>query len=48
MDGTQQDYKLAFGLGVMEQVKKGEVSYKRAQPRDVIQGRSTVPVWMRR
>lgn len=45
---TQRDYTLAFKLGVVEQVEKGELSYKQAQQRYGIQGRSTVLVWMRK
>ena len=28
---TQRDYTLAFKLAVVEQVKKGELTYKQAQ-----------------
>lgn len=45
---TQRDYTLAFKLSVVEQVEKGELSYKQAQERYGIQGRSTVLVWLRR
>jgi transposase len=45
---TQRDYTLAFKLGVVEQVEKGELTYKQAQARYGIQGRSTVLVWMRK
>ncbi|PQV44045.1 hypothetical protein B0G83_104475, partial [Paraburkholderia sp. BL21I4N1] len=38
---TQRDYTLAFKLSVVEQVEKGELSYKDAQRRYGIQGRST-------
>jgi transposase len=30
---TQRDYTLAFKLAVVEQVEKGELSYKQAQQR---------------
>lgn len=30
---TQRDYSLAFKLSVVEQVEKGELSYKQAQQR---------------
>ena len=43
---TQKDYTLAFKLAVVEQVEKGELTYKEAQHRYGIQGRSTVLVWM--
>jgi len=45
---TQRDYTLAFKLAVVEQVEKGELSYKQAQVRYGIQGRSTVLVWLRK
>lgn len=45
---TQRDYPLAFKLGVVEQVEKGELTYKQAQARYGIQGRSTVLVWLRK
>lgn len=45
---TQRDYTLAFKLGVVEQVEKGELTYKQAQAKYGIQGRSTVLVWLRK
>jgi transposase len=45
---TQKDYTLAFKLAVVEQVEKGELSYKQAQAKYGIQGRSTVLTWLRR
>ncbi|RQR41813.1 IS3 family transposase [Burkholderia sp. Bp9140] len=45
---TQRDYSLAFKLSVVEQVEKGELTYKEAQQRYGIQGRSTVLVWLRK
>jgi len=45
---TQRDYSLAFKLAVVEQVEKGEMSYKQAQARFGIQGRSTVLTWLRK
>ena len=45
---TQRDYTLAFKMAVVEQVEKGELSYKQAQQRYGIQGRSTVLVWLRK
>lgn len=45
---TQRDYTLAFKLSVVEQVEKGELSYKQAQEHYGIQGRSTVLVWLRK
>lgn len=44
----QRDYTLAFKLAVVDQVEKGELSYKDAQTRYGIQGRSTVLVWLRK
>ena len=45
---TQRDYSLAFKLAVVDQVEKGEMTYKQAQERYGIQGCSTVLVWLRR
>ena len=45
---TQRDYTLAFKLAVVEQVEKGELTYKQAQVRYGIQGRLTVLVWLRK
>ena len=45
---SQRDYTLAFKLAVVEQVEKGELTYKEAQSRYGIQGRSTVLVWLRK
>ena len=45
---TQRDYTLAFKLAVVEQVEKGELTYKQAQTRYGIQGRSTVLTWLRK
>lgn len=45
---TQCDYSLAFKLLVVEQVEKGEMTYKQAQQHYGIQGRSTVLVWLRK
>nr|WP_208941872.1 IS3 family transposase [Paracidovorax avenae] len=45
---TQRDYTLAFKLAVVEQIEKGELTYKEAQQRYGIQGRSTVLVWLRK
>ena len=45
---TQRDYSLAFKLAVVSQVEKGEMTYKQAQERYGIQGRSTVLVWLRK
>ena len=45
---TQRDYSLAFKLSVVDQVEKGEMTYKQAQERFGIQGRSTVLAWLRK
>ena len=45
---TQRDYSLSFKLAVVDQVEKGELTYKQAQERYGIQGRSTVLVWLRK
>jgi transposase-like protein len=45
---TQRDYTLAFKLSVVDEVEKGALSYKQAQERYGIQGRSTVLVWLRK
>jgi len=45
---TQKDYSLAFKLELVDAVEKGELTYKQAQLRYGIQGRSTVLVWLRK
>lgn len=45
---TQRDYSLVFKLAVVDQVEKGECTYKDAQDRYGIQGRSTVLTWLRK
>ena len=45
---SQRDYNMAFKLAVISQVEKGELTYKQAQKRYGIQGRSTVLVWLRK
>jgi transposase len=45
---TQKDYSLSFKLKVVEEVEKGEKTYKEAQREYGIQGRSTVLVWLRK
>jgi transposase-like protein len=39
---------MAFKLSVVEQVEKGEMTYKQAQTRYGIQGKSTVLIWLRK
>ena len=45
---TQRDYTLGFKLSIVDQVEKGEFTYKQAQKEYGIQGRSTVLVWLRK
>ena len=45
---TQRDYTLAFKLAIVDQIEKGDITYKQAQDRFGIQGRSTVLVWLRK
>lgn len=45
---SQRDYSLAFKLQVVSEVEKGELSYKQAQRKYGIQGKSTVLVWLRK
>ena len=45
---TQRDYSLAFKLQVIEEVEKGYSTYKEAQKKYQIQGKSTVLVWLRK
>lgn len=39
---------MSFKLGVVDEVEKGQLSYKEAQRKYGIQGRSTVLVWLRK
>lgn len=45
---SQKDYSLAFKLQLVDEVEKGLLSYKQAQKKYGIQGRSTVLVWLRK
>jgi transposase len=45
---TQKNYSLAFKLQIVEEVEKGELTYKQSQRKYGIQGRSTVLVWLRK
>jgi len=45
---TQKDYSLSFKLQVIDEVEKGYLTYKQAQKKYGIQGRSTVLVWLRK
>lgn len=45
---TQRDYTLGFKLGVVEQIEKGDFTYKQAQKHYGIQGCSTALKWLRK
>lgn len=45
---TQKDYSLAFKLQVVNEIEKGDLTYKQSQKKYGIQGRSTVLVWLRK
>ena len=45
---SQRDYSLAFKLELVNSIEKGELTYRQAQKRYGIQGRSTVLVWLRK
>ncbi|GAB3562447.1 hypothetical protein GCM10027578_15070 [Spirosoma luteolum] len=45
---TQGDYTLAFKRSVVQEVEQGSLTYKQAQAKYGIQGRSTVLVWLRK
>jgi len=45
---SQRDYTLAFKLAVVDEVEKGQLTYKQAQRKYGIQGKSTVLVWLRK
>jgi transposase-like protein len=45
---TQRDYTVSFKQSVVDQVERGEMSYKVAQHRYGIQGNTTVLRWLRR
>ncbi len=45
---SQRDYSMAFKLAVVSEVEKGRLTYKQAQAKYGIQGRSTVLVWLRK
>ena len=45
---TQKDYSLAFKLQIIDEIEKGVLSYKQAQKKYGIQGKSTVLVWLRK
>jgi transposase-like protein len=45
---TQKDYTIGFKLAVVNEVEKGNLTYKQAQTKYGIQGKSTVLVWLRK
>jgi transposase len=45
---SQRDYTMAFKLLVIQQIEKGEFTYKQAQNHYGIQGKSTVLTWLRK
>ena len=45
---SQKDYSLSFKLALVDQVEKGQLTYKQAQQKYGIQGRTTVLVWLRK
>lgn len=45
---SQRDYSLAFKLCDVDQVERGELTYRQAQDRYGIQGSSKVLKWLRR
>ncbi|MBX0332763.1 IS3 family transposase [Pontibacter sp. HSC-14F20] len=45
---SQRDYTLGFKLQVVAEVERGDLTYKQAQKKYRIQGRSTVLVWLRK
>ena len=45
---TQKDYSLPFKMQVVDEVEKGLLTYKDAQKKYGIQGRSTVLTWLRK
>ena len=45
---TQRDYTLSFKLAVVDQVERGDLTYRQAQERYGIQGSTTVLYWLRK
>lgn len=45
---SQRDYTMGFKIAVVTEVEKGELTYKHAQKKYGIQGRSTVLSWLRK
>lgn len=48
MRRSQRDYTLAFKLAVVDEVEQGSLTYREAQYKYGIQGRSTVLRWLRK
>ena len=45
---TQKDYTMSFKLTVVQEVETGQLTYKQAQRKYGIQGKSTVLEWLRK
>lgn len=45
---TQKEYSLSFKLQVVDEVEKGYLTYKQAQKKYGIQGKTTVLTWLRK
>lgn len=45
---TQKDYSMSFKLQVVQEIERGEMSYRDAQRKYGIQGDSTVLKWLRK
>ena len=45
---TQRDYSLAFKLEVVNEIERGDMTYKESQKKYGIQGRTTVLKWLRK
>lgn len=45
---TQRDYSFAFKVMVVHEVEKGQLTYKQAQEKYGIQGKTTVLTWLRK
>lgn len=43
---TQKDYSLAFKIQIVDEIEKGQLTYKQSQKKYGIQGRSTVLTWL--
>lgn len=45
---TQRDYSFPFKMMVVNEVEKGQLTYKQAQEKYGIQGKTTVLTWLRK